>query len=121
MMLSIRHTAKKYFVYLIIGLMGLMIINKAIFLHSHILDDGTIVTHAHPCESPGDSQPFKTHHHTKAAFFFYENLDLLFLSAVLSFFSFIRIQSGPVFHRLASQYTSFQLSQLHGRAPPAFL
>ncbi|MBW8325602.1 MAG: hypothetical protein K0M50_12625 [Prolixibacteraceae bacterium] len=121
MMLSIQHTAKKQIIYLIIGLMGLMIINKAIFLHSHILDDGTIVTHAHPCESSGDSQPFKTHHHTKAAFFFYENLDLLFLSAVLSFFSFIHIQSAPVFHRPASDYTSFHLSQLHGRAPPVFL
>ncbi len=120
-MLSIRHTAKKQIVYLIIGLMGLMIINKAVFLHSHVLDDGTIVTHAHPSAGSEDSQPFKTHHHTKAAFFFYDNLDLLFLSAVLSFFSFIHIQSAPVFHRPTSDYTSFHLSHLRERAPPVFL
>ena len=120
-MLSIRHTAKKQIIYLIIGLIGLMIINKAVFLHSHILDDGTIVTHAHPSAGSEDSQPFKTHHHTKAAFFFYENLDLLFLSAVLSFFSFIRIHSVLVFYSPASDYTSIHLSQLSGRAPPVFL
>jgi len=120
-MLNIRHTAKNQLVYLIIGLMGLMLINKAIFLHSHVLNDGTIIIHAHPCERSEDSQPLKKQHHTKAAFFFYENLDLLFLSAVLSFFSIKSIKSVHVFYRPASDYNSFHLSQLRERAPPTFL
>jgi len=47
MKLNIQHTTKKTIAYLILGLMCLLIINKAVFLHSHVLADGTVISHAH--------------------------------------------------------------------------
>jgi len=106
-------------VFLIVGLMGLMMINKAIFLHSHVLDAKTTIIHAHPFGSSEDSQPNNKNHHTKTAFYFYENLDLLFLSVVLNHANCTGIKSVPVFFRPVSDYTSNYFSQLHGRSPPA--
>ena len=101
-----------------IGVMGLLIANKALFTHIHKLENGTIVTHSHPYDKKQDSEPYKKHPHTKYEFLFFKNLNILFLSIVLilSIFSFVRKKVSFVdvekiyFRLLAFSYL--------GRAPP---
>ncbi|MFA5587438.1 MAG: hypothetical protein WC987_01610 [Mariniphaga sp.] len=40
-----------------IGIVGLFIANKAIFLHAHKFADGTTIEHAHPYDKSNDSEP----------------------------------------------------------------
>jgi len=50
--------------------MSLLILNTAVFIHSHRLADGTIITHAHPFQKSKESnQPYKTHHHNNTDLF----------------------------------------------------
>ncbi len=39
------------------------LVNKALFQHSHLMPDGTVVVHAHPFERGDDSQTPENHHH----------------------------------------------------------
>ncbi len=39
------------------------LVNNAIFQHSHLMPDGTVVVHAHPFERGDDSQTPENHHH----------------------------------------------------------
>ena len=48
-----------------IGLFGMLITNKAVFMHVHKLEDGSIVVHAHPYNESDNKTPYKTHHHSK--------------------------------------------------------
>lgn len=61
-----------------ICIMGTMISNRMLFIHSHKLADGTVVTHAHPYNKSDDSSPFKSHNHTRAELLFTENSEILF-------------------------------------------
>jgi len=120
-MLSIRHTAKKQIVYLIIVLMGLMIINKAVFLHSHVLADGTVISHAHPYQSTDDSKPFQSHHHTNAAFFLFDTIQLLFNSIPFGLIFFIPNFRTKVFFSGITQIAPEYFSSTRNRAPPVIL
>ena len=75
-------------VLLLIASIGAMVVNNAVFTHSHKLLNGTVVTHAHPFDGSDDPAPFKTHHHTTTELFFFNHLEILFplLFMFLSFF-----------------------------------
>ncbi|NHZ85351.1 MAG: hypothetical protein GWP19_05665 [Planctomycetia bacterium] len=89
--------------YLLIVMMSIFIINNVLFIHAHKMDDSRIVVHAHPYDKSDDSQPYKSHHHTKTEFLFLRNLGFLFLFIFLLFiflnlvkklwFSFLNIDS----------------------------
>ncbi len=120
-LISFLHRVKKKISFLIIGLMGLMIINKVIFLHSHVMKDGTVVTHAHPYKSASDSKPLNSHQHTKAAFCFFDHFQLLFLSTL---FTLILSQSSireKVLFPALSGYTQIDRSAGRNKAPPLFI
>ena len=61
-----------------IGLFGVLITNKAIFMHVHKLEDGSIVVHAHPYNESDNKTPYKTHHHSKTELLLIQSLELLF-------------------------------------------
>ncbi|MDP3913072.1 MAG: hypothetical protein Q8R96_04965 [Bacteroidota bacterium] len=121
MMLRIRQTAKKQIAYLILGLMGLLIINKAVFLHSHVLANGTVISHAHPYQSTDDSKPFQSHHHTKAAFFLFDTIQLLFNSIPFGLIFFIPNFRTKVFFSSITQIAPEYFSSTRSRAPPVIL
>ncbi|MBW8333890.1 MAG: hypothetical protein K0M40_17845 [Prolixibacteraceae bacterium] len=121
MKLNIQHTAKRAIAYLILGLMGLLIINKAVFLHSHVLADGTVISHAHPYQSTDDSKPFQSHHHTKAAFFLFNNIELFFYSFPFGLIFFIPDLRTKVFISGFTQIAPEYFSSTRNRAPPVIL
>ncbi len=98
--------------------MSLLILNKAVFMHAHIMADGTIVAHAHPYDKSDDSKPFKTHHHTTAGLLFFQNLTILFFAAFLIyiFSDFYRKTLLSVNNTVS--YISFLFTRYNKRAPP---
>ena len=103
---------------MMIGIIALMIANRSIYLHTHMLPTGILVTHSHPYDKSTDSGPYKTHHHTNAEFLFLENLDILFLSV------FVALIAGVIYtvaEYSCKAYSFFSFLYFHanqGRAPP---
>ncbi len=115
---SVRNVTKKSFAILMIGLMGLLIANKGLYTHFHKLENGTIVSHAHPYDKNQDTAPLKNHHHTKVEFLFLENLNILFLSIflIISFLALIRKKVS--FADVEKIYFTLISFPYQGRAPP---
>ncbi len=97
---------------------GLLIINNVIFLHSHKLDNGNFVTHAHLYDKTNDSAPIKSHHHSKTELIFLENFQLLFIFILISFIvlDIAKKKSYVVINRVFYTH-DYEILYL-GRAPP---
>ena len=115
---AFRNITLKFITLLMIGVMGMFIVNKAIFLHVHKLNDGTVIVHAHPFDKSNDSKPYKSHHHSNAEFFFFQNIEILFLVAFLTF-AFFAIFKKEKFSSFIIKRLTLSCIILHkGRAPP---
>lgn len=115
---TVRNITIKIFVFLLIGIMGIMITNQALFLHFHKLSDGTVVTHAHPYNKTQDSQPNKTHHHSNIEFLLIHNLEVLMpmVFFAIALISLIREIKPSIF--LIHRYQLAHIKSHKGRAPP---
>lgn len=98
--------------------MGLMIANKGIYTHSHISIEGKIYTHAHPYNKASDSNPYKSHHHSRTDLLFYQHIDSLFFTVfVIALLTLVLRQIGSEYFIEELYVTSFT-STFSGRAPP---
>jgi len=118
MKVTVKHITIKIVALLMIGLMGMLIVNSAIFLHVHKLDDGTIISHSHPYDKTNDSHPYKTHHHTKAELLFFHNLDILFPLVFLVLVLIAFTKKFPILSDLTITRQLVYLDFHKGRAPP---
>ncbi|ALO15517.1 hypothetical protein L21SP5_01877 [Salinivirga cyanobacteriivorans] len=60
-----------------------IIANKAIYLHVHEANDGTLIVHAHPFNKSADNDPIKKHHHNLLEYVLLSHFDLLFIASLL--------------------------------------
>jgi len=102
-MINKYNILKKIITFGMICIMGMLIINNSVFMHTHKLSDGTVIIHSHPYDKSNDSKSHKTHHHTKAEFVFLENIEIL-----KSYF----------YSHIISGNTSSCIIIHNGRAPP---
>lgn len=66
------------FTALILGVvMVLLIVNRALFVHTHINANGEVIVHSHPFKKSGQNDA-TSHHHSNAQFHYLDNLSLLF-------------------------------------------
>jgi hypothetical protein len=57
---------------------------QALFVHSHRLSDGSVVTHAHPFKAQSDeNEPFKTHEHSKFEVTLLDNLNQYLITSLV--------------------------------------
>jgi len=91
----------KFLSFLSISILLLNIANKSVYLHSHQLENGEIVTHAHPFNQQQDHNPLKSHKHS--------NLEYLLLSAINIFNLAIIVFSLVVFKLITT--TKFYFSK----------
>jgi len=96
----------------------MLIMNSTLFLHSHRLPDGRIVSHAHPFNKTEDSAPFKTHTHTSVEFFFFQHLELLFLSLGILFFCISLAREATIHVPDGFQHHLLVFLPSRSRAPP---
>lgn len=97
----------------LIVIVGAFSLNNLIYTHSHILEDGRVITHAHPFDKSSDTDPFKSHLHTSSELIFLANMTFylpIFILAIISFY----IISGKKFNVVAKAL--FQ--QVQGHSPP---
>jgi hypothetical protein len=108
----------KSIIFLMIGVMGMLIINKGIFMHTHKIGDNQYIAHSHPYNKSNDSEPYKSHQHTKNEFLFFQNIEILFPLFFLGICLVLyRYKSFLCFGRKTEQIFTF-IQTKNGRAPP---
>lgn len=109
---------KKLTTALLIVIMGCLLINQALYTHTHVRPDGSIVSHAHPFNKSQESKQGRSHQHSTLEFFLLQNLNLLFLIALVSLVlskpkrEFIKIQT------ITRDFIPALIIPSPGRAPP---
>lgn len=114
----IKSIFKNLFIGALIIIVGLLTVNNSIYLHTHQLADGSIVTHAHPFDKTKDTAPIKSHHHTKPEFFFLQNLQLLFFILFIPLVLFSNYKKVIQLITTNSIYYFVSSSRIRSRAPP---
>lgn len=113
-----KKATQKYASLLMIVLVAMLLVNKAIFLHSHT-SNGKIYTHAHPFDKGSDNNPIKQHNHSSTLLSYLSKLDLQITVAQAIWVNFI---SALLFIFLAG-YRLTPVERSHdsqnSRAPPA--
>lgn len=115
------HTAQVITGLVLLLACALQIYNKAAYTHSHMLEDGRIVTHAHPYKKPSPDAPSPDHSHSKNEFWFLSQSELLVfvffaLSLVIFRIALLRFPERP-----DSLYLRLGTHSLNNKSPPSFL
>ena len=66
-----------------LSILLLSIVNRSLYLHSHELENGEIVTHAHPFDQQEDNNPLKSHKHTTLEYLVFSAFDIFTTSILL--------------------------------------
>ncbi len=77
-------------IYFHLLLVILLITNKAVYSHTHILADGSIIVHAHPYDKSSEKNPLHRHHHPYYEYLNLANLD--FFDNSIDIFIFDKIE-----------------------------
>lgn len=116
---SINTILRKLSVVLLFCIMGIMMVNKTVYTHFHILHDGKVVTHAHPFSKGSENKQGKTHQHTNLEIYLLDLVSRLFIMALTS------LGLAVFFLAENNYFLSIRTVSVHpiriysGRAPPA--
>lgn len=118
MRMRIKNIVLKSTLLLLAGVMVLLIANNSIYMHTHINEQGKLITHAHPFNKTTDNKPIKSHQHTNAEYFYYDNLKNLHVLLGITF-CFTPIVKSRFFtaSKLKSSIKAIACINI-GRAPP---
>jgi hypothetical protein len=99
--------------------MGGMVVVKTTYSHTHVLENGRLVIHAHPYQKQNDTSPDKQHTHSPFQLVMIDILSLLYFAAI-SLFVFL-LAGIPVIWSSRSMIPVEVPSVLqNGRSPPVF-
>lgn len=118
---KINNVTMKLVSYLLIVMMGIFIVNNALFMHVHKMDDGRIVVHAHPYDKSDDSQPYKSHQHTTKELLFLDNVKLFFVFIFLLFILLYLVKKSRSSFLFITSFTQPYKFLFTSRAPPILL
>ena len=99
----------------------LQIANRTVYFHSHKLENGQIISHAHPYNKSSDSTPFKKHHHSDNEIIILAQLEVLLLLSFVLFALFIVSQYKHYVKQSIKRYSLGLLPGVPGRSPPIVL
>jgi hypothetical protein len=120
--MNVTTNIKKYFnktlAIIAIGLTFMLLANHTINMHMHVLDNGSVVTHAHPYDKTSDNELPKEHKHSSEELLFFSTLSLLF-TGLLLIIGF-KIEELKLYRFLYRNLTySITIPNLNsGRSPP---
>ncbi len=118
---KINNVTMKSVSYLLIVMMGIFIANNILFMHTHKMDDGRIVVHAHPYDKSDDSQPYKSHQHTTKELLFLDNVKLFFVFIFLLFILLYLVKKSRSSSLFITSFTQPYKFLFTSRAPPILL
>lgn len=114
----IKRKTNRTIALLITGIFCLLITNKAIFLHSHKLNDGKTITHAHPYDTSNDTKPLKAHSHSFLISVLLHITDILFYTNIIGVM-LLGMHFLTTFIQRYLDYRSIEFRfSLNGRSPP---
>jgi hypothetical protein len=118
MIKSVKKITAKVLALLMIVVLGVMLAVNTTYYHAHKQADGTVVYHAHPYNKSEDSQPYKTHHHSKSEFWLLSHLDKIFIAFLfaIGFLLVLKERFFPVYKIIFTK-PDFSIYH-HDRAPP---
>jgi archaellum biogenesis protein FlaJ (TadC family) len=119
MNISVRNLSTRIILLCILFSTGMLIASKGLFIHTHLLADGTYVTHAHPYDTSNDTEPYKTHRHHKAELLFIANSDVLFFAVFAIITLSAHINKTKFYPYTRSFSFLFLFFPCRSRAPPA--
>ncbi|PVX51921.1 hypothetical protein C7377_0214 [Balneicella halophila] len=118
MRVAVINILRKALAFTLLGIILLFAVSKSSYTHSHILADGTVITHAHPYDKGSDKEPFKTHHHNYFEFLIFKTFSFLNAS-ILIFSSLIILKSYTSYFPFPENFDySVFWRYCPGRAPP---
>lgn len=94
-------------------------INNAVYLHSHIVDNNTVITHAHPFSKSADNLPFKTHKHTDFEYTITQGFGFFLLSSVVAI-SLLTIVKRVQYYQFTEKIFKTVSVRATLRGPPAY-
>ncbi len=118
MILFIKNITIKFFAYLMIGILAMIIANNAMFTHAHKDADGIIFVHAHPYDKSTDKGPFKSHQHSKTELLIFENFNNLIPGILLIYLLFMAYKIIIYQKYRISRYSTDLIKSTRDRAPP---
>lgn len=115
---SIKQGVVKFMAYLSIGLIFMLLANHAINTHMHVLENGFVITHAHPYDKASDNELPKKHKHTQEELLFFSALSLFFAALLLIIAWKVREFISHSFIFQNQHYSITVSSRNSGRSPP---
>ncbi len=103
---------------LLITMYAIQVFNYSFYLHTHVLDHGKMITHAHPYDKNTDEGPVKEHKHTWDQILILESLDFLFPIVFLVLALFIIPRNNIFFRNIIQEIRPACIILHKGRAPP---
>lgn len=95
MIKGIKHNVYQACALLLIAVMTALTFNQSVNMHTHILNDGSIISHAHPYQKTDDAKPVTSHSHNMKEFSFINQLSVLFTAIFIA----LAILLFPICHR----------------------
>lgn len=116
--MSINRVIKQISLGLTIMIMAMLLVNKAVYVHVHVLADGSLVTHAHPFNKNAESSGAQQHQHSSLEFFIFHGFELLILGALTSAALLLSFKELKKHWSTRTQPIPGLQNTSQGRAPP---
>ena len=103
---------------LLICVLGTLLLNRVLFMHAHVMPDGSITCHAHPFDRSQETDTGLSHQHTGLEYTLLENLGLLFFLIVLGLVFRNPFRNRVCVPALPGEMLTLPAIPIRGRAPP---
>jgi hypothetical protein len=117
-MVSLYKISQKLIAISLIVIVGIHSLNSLVYTHSHKLNNGTIITHAHPFSKSSDTNPFKSHEHSPEELTFLANMIYFIPSLVLTMVSISLIGEQSFYPQVRKIIDKLSFHTPPLRAPP---
>lgn len=113
-----KRTVKQLFAFIFVGLVIFQLAEQSVFLHAHILPNGTVITHTHPFDKGSEQQPYKTHHHKFSDLIIVDQSNFFFLlSKPVEVVCFLN-NCNQLLYYVNNNYHFFKFTFFCNKAPP---
>jgi|APSaa5957512622_1039677.scaffolds.fasta_scaffold269566_1 hypothetical protein len=109
---------KQLSVGLMILIMGVILVNKAVYTHVHVLPDGSMTVHAHPFSKNSENNKNNSHQHSNLDILLLEMVNVLIFSTIIACTLKQFAQSAQFSPPAEEQLFPSLIPVSPGRAPP---
>ena len=119
-MKSFKANRKHLLIYVVLfTIIGFIVSNNVLFVHTHILSDGTLISHAHPYKKANEQNtPVSSHQHTQFEYLVISHFSVFAPLLALAFLFINKIQTYKYSVCLVRYNESENRRQYYLRGPP---